>query len=241
MRVDGRAPDDKRPVKITPSFAKYAEGSALIEVGETRVLCTATIENKVPAHLRDAAQGWVTAEYAMLPRSSKQRIVREVNKGHVGGRTHEIQRLIGRSLRTVVDLRRLGERTVTIDCDVIQADGGTRTAAITGGFVALALAIRTLQAQQLAGNNILNDFVAATSVGIVEGRPVLDLNYVEDCQAEVDMNLIMTGAGKFIEIQGTAEKQAFGETSLHEMLKLGRLGINELIEAQKEILGEKLP
>lgn len=241
MRVDGRAPDDKRPVKITPNFAKYAEGSALIEVGETRVLCTATIENKVPAHLRDAAQGWVTAEYAMLPRSSKQRIVREVNKGHVGGRTHEIQRLIGRSLRTVVDLRRLGERTVTIDCDVIQADGGTRTAAITGGFVALALAIRTLQAQQLAGNNILNDFVAATSVGIVEGRPVLDLNYVEDCQAEVDMNLIMTGAGKFIEIQGTAEKQAFGETSLHEMLKLGRLGINELIEAQKEILGEKLP
>lgn len=237
MRVDGRAPDDKRPLILTPNYAKYADGSVLIEVGETRVLCTATIENKVPPHLRDQAQGWVTAEYAMLPRSSKQRISREVNKGHVGGRTYEIQRLIGRCLRTVTDMRRLGERTITIDCDVIQADGGTRTAAITGGFIALAMAVKALRADGKVGANVLTDYVAATSVGMVEGRPVLDLNYVEDCQADVDMNIIMTGTGKFVELQGTAEKVAFDDVALAEMIRLGRKGVDELVAAQKEILG----
>jgi ribonuclease PH len=240
MRVDGRAPDDKRPLKLTPGFAPYAEGSVLVEVGDTRVLCTATVDNKVPPHLRDMAQGWVTAEYAMLPRSSKQRISREVNKGHVGGRTYEIQRLIGRCLRTVTDMRRLGERTITIDCDVIQADGGTRTAAITGGFIALALAVRGLKADGKVGGGVLTDFVAATSVGMVEGRPVLDLNYIEDSQAEVDMNLIMTGAGNFIELQGTAERAAFDDAALAEMIRLGRKGIRELIAAQQDILGPTL-
>ena len=241
MRVDGRAIDEKRPLKLTPNYAKYAEGSVLIEVGETVVLCTATVENRVPPHLRDQAQGWVTAEYAMLPRSSKQRIQRESSKGKVGGRTHEIQRLIGRSLRTVTDLRRLGERTIMIDCDVIQADGGTRTAAITGGFIALAMAIQHLKKSNLVGAGILSDYVAATSMGVVEGRPVLDLNYIEDSQADVDMNLVMTGAGNFIEIQGTAEKVAFGDPTLMELLALGRKGIDELVAAQKEIIGDTLP
>src|SRR5690606_22733989 len=188
--------------------------------------------------LRDMAQGWVTAEYAMLPRSSKQRIQRESTKGKQGGRTHEIQRLIGRSFRTITDLRRLGERSIIIDCDVIQADGGTRTAAITGGFVALALAIRHLKSQNLVGANILSDYVAATSVGVVEGRPVLDLNYLEDSQAEVDMNLVMTGAGSFVELQGTAEKVAFDDPTLAELIRLGRKGVMELVEAQKSIIGE---
>ncbi|PKO19631.1 ribonuclease PH [candidate division BRC1 bacterium HGW-BRC1-1] len=238
MRIDGRATDEKRPVIITPGYAKYAEGSALVEVGETRVLCTATVENRVPPFLRDQAQGWVTAEYAMLPRSSKQRITREVTKGHPGGRTYEIQRLIGRSLRCVTDMRRLGERTITVDCDVIQADGGTRTAAITGGFVALALAVKKMRADALIGAGVLTDFLAATSVGMVEGRPVLDLNYAEDSQAEVDMNLIMTGSGKFVELQGTAERQPFDDEALMEMLRLGRLGAQQLIGMQREILGD---
>lgn len=241
MRVDGRALDEKRPLKLTPHYAKYAEGSVLIELGETVVLCTATVENRVPPHLRDQAQGWVTAEYAMLPRSSKQRIQRESSKGKVGGRTHEIQRLIGRSLRTVTDLRRLGERTVMIDCDVIQADGGTRTAAITGGFIALALAIKHMRESNLVGTGLLTDYVAATSMGVVEGRPVLDLNYIEDSQADVDMNLVMTGAGQFIEIQGTAERAAFGDDQLAQLLSLGRKGVLELVAAQKEILGDTLP
>jgi ribonuclease PH len=241
MRVDGRAVDEKRPLKLTPNYAKYAEGSVLIELGETVVLCTATVENRVPPHLRDMAQGWVTAEYAMLPRSSKQRIQRESSKGKVGGRTHEIQRLIGRSFRTVTDLRRLGERTIMIDCDVIQADGGTRTAAITGGFIALAMAIQYLKKQNLVGSNLLSDYVAATSMGVVEGRPVLDLNYIEDSTAEVDMNLVMTGAGTFVEIQGTAEKMAFDDAALGQMIALGRKGINELVAAQKEIIGAELP
>ena len=238
MRVDGRTPDQKRPVKMTPGYTKYAEGSVLIEVGETRVLCTATVENKVPPHLRDMAQGWVTAEYAMLPRSSQTRIPREVIKGHPGGRTFEIQRLIARSLRAVTDLNRLGERTITIDCDVLQADGGTRTAAITGGFVALALAVRKLKEEKVLGNSVLLDFVAATSVGVVEGRPVLDLNYIEDSRADVDMNLIITGKGKFVELQGTAEKTPFDDATLAEMLRLGRQGITELVAAQREILGD---
>lgn len=240
MRVDGRAPDEKRPLKITPDAAPYAEGSALIELGDTRVLCTATVEHKVPNWMRDQAQGWVTAEYAMLPRSSKQRIAREVQKGHPSGRTQEIQRLIGRSLRTITDLRRLGERSIIIDCDVIQADGGTRTAAITGGFVALALAIRKLKAEGRVGANVLTDFVAATSVGVVEGRPVLDLNYIEDSSGDVDMNLVMTASGKFVEVQGTAEKVAFDDETFLTMLALGRKGIAELVIAQKAILGDTL-
>ena len=241
MRVDGRAVDEKRPLKLTPGYARYAEGSVLIELGETVVLCTATVENRVPPHLKDMAQGWVTAEYSMLPRSSKQRIPRESAKGKIGGRTHEIQRLIGRSLRTVTDLRRLGERSVLIDCDVLQADGGTRTASITGGFIALAMAIQHLRKQSLVGANILTDYVAATSMGVVEGRPVLDLNYIEDSQAEVDMNLVMTGGGNFVEIQGTAEKVAFDDQGLAEMISLGRKGIMELVEAQKSIIGAELP
>lgn len=240
MRVDGRSPEEKRPLKLTPGYAKYAEGSVLVELGDTWVLCTATVENKVPPHLRDMAQGWVTAEYAMLPRSSKQRITREVSKGHASGRTYEIQRLIGRCLRTITDMRRLGERTITIDCDVIQADGGTRTAAITGGFVALAMAVRALKKEGKVGPGVITDFVAATSVGVVEGRPVLDLNYIEDSTAETDMNLVMTGSGRFVEIQGTAEKDPFSDVALSEMIRLGRKGIEELVTAQKSILGETL-
>jgi ribonuclease PH len=241
MRIDGRAVDEKRPLALTPGYAKYADGSVLVELGDTRVLCTATVEDKVPPHLRDQAQGWVTGEYSMLPRSSKQRIQREASKGHIGGRTHEIQRLIGRSLRAVTDMRRLGERTIIIDCDVIQADGGTRTAAITGGFIALAIAVRGLRQAGKVGAGVLTDFVAATSVGIVEGRPVLDLNYLEDVQAEVDMNIIATASGKYVEIQGTAEKQCFDDAQLAEMLRLGRKGVEELVTAQKEIVGDSLP
>lgn len=236
MRNDGRNNDEKRPLILTPGYARYAEGSVLVELGDTRVLCTATIEDKAPPHLRDKAQGWVTAEYAMLPRSSKQRIQREVTRGHVGGRTYEIQRLIGRSLRAVADMRKLGERTITIDCDVIQADGGTRTAAITGGFIALAMAVRGLREQGEVGSGVLTDYVAATSVGIIQGIPMLDLNYAEDSQADVDMNLIMTDSGRFIEIQGTAEKNPFDDTLLQAMLALGRKGIAELVAAQKEII-----
>lgn len=238
MRVDGRAPDEKRPTQIIPNFVKYAEGCVLIECGDTRVLCTATVENRVPPHLKDKGQGWVTGEYAMLPRSSPQRIQRESSKGKIGGRTHEIQRLIGRSLRTVTDMRKLGERSIIIDCDVLQADGGTRTAAITGGFVALAMAIKKLNEQQLVGKNVLSDYVAATSVGVVEGRPVLDLNYVEDCQAETDMNIVMTGAGGFIELQGTAERAPFTDGELTELIALGRKGIAEMIVLQKEFVPE---
>lgn len=241
MRVDGRGPEDKRPFEMIPEFTKYAEGCVLVKLGDTHVLCTATVENKVPPHLRDMAQGWVTAEYAMLPRSSPQRITREVQKGHPSGRTHEIQRLIGRCLRTVTDLRKLGERTVIIDCDVLQADGGTRTAAITGGFVALAMAVRRLREEGKVGTGILTDYVAATSVGVVEGRPVLDLNYIEDSQAEVDMNVVLTGSGKFIEVQGTAEREPFAEETMNEMLRLARKGIGELIEAQGVMLGANLP
>lgn len=241
IRVDGRAADEKRPLNLIPGYAKYADGSVLVELGDTRVLCTATIEDgKVPPHLRDQAQGWVTAEYAMLPRSSKQRIQREVTKGQIGGRTYEIQRLIGRSLRAITDFRRLGERTIIIDCDVIQADGGTRTAAITGGFIALAQAVRLLREQGKVGTGVLMDFVAATSVGIVEGHPVLDLSYVEDVQADVDMNVVATASNKFVEIQGTAEHQCFDEQQLAEMLRLARKGIAELVVAQKQVLGESL-
>jgi ribonuclease PH len=240
IRSDGRAADEKRPLNLVPDYAKFADGSVLVELGDTRVLCTATVEEKVPPHARDAAQGWVTAEYSMLPRSSKQRIQREVTKGQIGGRTYEIQRFIGRSLRAVTDLRRLGERTIIIDCDVIQADGGTRTASITGGFVALAQAVRQLRREGKVGAGVLTDFLAATSVGIVEGHPVLDLNYIEDLGADVDMNVVEMASNKYVEIQGTAEHQAFDDGQLAELLRLARKGIGELIEAQKQILGPKL-
>lgn len=235
MRIDQRQPAQLRPLKITPHYLRTAEGSALIEVGNTRVLCTASVEESVPPFLRGSGQGWVTAEYAMLPRATNTRAPREVVKGRQSGRTMEIQRLIGRSLRTVVDMKALGERSVLVDCDVIQADGGTRTAAITGSFVALSIAIRKLVKFGTLKKSPILDFVAATSVGIVDGIPMLDLCYQEDSQAEVDMNVVMTGDGKFIEVQATAEKAAFDDAQLGTLLGLGRRGIQELIEAQRAL------
>jgi ribonuclease PH len=237
MRVDGRKIDQLRDVKITPDVLVHAEGSCQIDLGLTRVLCSATLDNKVPPHLIGRGQGWVTAEYAMLPRSSKQRIVRDGVRGHVGGRSHEIQRLIGRSMRAVTDLKTLGERTFIIDCDVLQADGGTRTAAITGGFVALGLAMKRCVERGQMSRVLLKDFMAAVSVGVVEGRAALDLCYLEDAQAETDMNVVMTRAGQFIELQGTAEQDPFSQDQLLEMLGLARQGILELVEKQKEALG----
>jgi len=209
MRFDARAADEIRPVKFTPNFIKYAEGSALIEVGDTKVICTASIENSVPPFLKDQGRGWITAEYSMLPRSTHSRSAREAAKGKIGGRTHEIQRLIGRSFRSVVDMKVLGERTVWLDCDVIQADGGTRTAAITGSFVALALALRKFRQENNIRKQIISDYVAAVSVGLVNGEAALDLNYAEDSTAQADMNVVMVGNGKFVEIQGTAEQDPF--------------------------------
>ena len=213
-----------------------AEGSALIEVGHTRVLCAATIEESVPPFLRGSGKGWVTAEYSMLPRATASRTQREVSKGKPSGRTHEIQRLIGRSLRSVVDLQTLGERSIIVDCDVIQADGGTRTAAITGAYVALSIAIKKLVHFKLISKNPLIDSVAATSVGIVGGIPMLDLCYEEDSRAEVDMNVVMTGAGKFVEIQATAEKTAFDDQQMAELLGLARQGIDELVRVEQQVL-----
>ena len=237
MRVDGRLPDQLRSIKITPDVLQFAEGSCMIECGLTRVLCSATLDNKVPPHVIGSGQGWVTAEYAMLPRSSKQRIPRDAVKGQVNGRSQEIQRLTGRCLRAIANLPSLGERMFIVDCDVLQADGGTRTAAITGGFVALALAMKKLIRQNQMGKILLRDYLAAVSVGIVEGRPALDLCYLEDAQAEVDMNVVMTGAGNYVEIQGTAEKQSYSPAQLQEMLALARTGIAQLIEIQKAALG----
>ncbi len=237
MRENGRKPDEMRPVRITRDYIKYAEGSVLIEVGETKVICTATLEEKVPPHLRDKKMGWVTAEYAMLPRSSHSRIIRESAKGKIGGRTHEIQRLIGRSLRAVTNLKKLGERTVWIDCDVIQADGGTRTASITGAFVALMDALRRAQSMGLIKELPVQDFLAAVSVGVVGGETILDLNYPEDSTAEVDMNLVMTGKGKLVEIQGTAETAPFSKRELDLLLALGKKGIGELVQLQEELVG----
>jgi len=225
-----------RPVKITPDYIAMAEGSALIEVGHTRVICTASIEETVPGFLRNSGKGWITSEYAMLPRATLTRTPRESSKGHVGGRTHEIQRLIGRSLRAVVDLSKLGERTIYIDCDVIQADGGTRTASITGAYVALALALRRLMAAGTLKKSPLRDTVAATSVGIVDGAVLLDLAYDEDSRAQVDMNLVMTGAGRFIELQATAEQVAFDDQQLAQLLRIGRQGITELMKLQNAAL-----
>ena len=236
MRSDGRKPDELRPVNITREFIKHAEGSAFIEVGSTKIICTATVENGVPPFLKDTGTGWITAEYSMLPRSTEERSTRE--RGRTGGRTHEIQRLIGRSLRSVITLETLGERTIYMDCDVIQADGGTRTASITGAFVSLCDAVRLLQEQKLIPENPVRDFVAATSVGIVGGERYLDLDYSEDSMAEVDMNVVMTGKGKFVEIQGTAESTPFSKEDMDVLLEMARDGVSRLIDMQKKIIGE---
>jgi ribonuclease PH len=238
MRLDGRQYNELRPVKITRNYISVAEGSVLIEMGNTRVICTASIEDKVPQFLKDQGRGWITAEYSMLPRSTTTRMIRESVQGRIGGRTHEIQRLIGRSLRSVVDLEALGERTVWLDCDVIQADGGTRTAAITGAFISLADALKHAVDVGMLEKMPLKDYVAAVSVGVVNGTAMLDLCYEEDSQAEVDMNIVMTGSGKFVEIQGTAEGQPFGSDTLDELLKLATEGINKLIDIQKAEIEE---
>lgn len=240
MRNDGRQPTKLRPVTITRRYIKRAEGSVLIEVGDTRVICTASIENRVPPFLRNSGQGWVTAEYGMLPRSTDSRMQREASRGKVSGRTQEIQRLIGRSLRSVVDLSQIGERTIWIDCDVIQADGGTRTASITGACIALFDALTYMRKNNDVAMMPLKDFVAATSVGIVNGQVLLDLNYVEDSKAQVDMNVVMTGSGKFVEIQGTAEEDPFTGEEMQKMLALAKEGIDELIKIQRSYLGETL-
>ncbi|MGB7924086.1 MAG: ribonuclease PH [Pyrinomonadaceae bacterium] len=237
-RTDGRRADELRPVRITPGYLPYAEGSALIEMGQTRVICSASVEERVPPFLRNRGQGWVTAEYAMLPRATFQRTQRETGRGGPSGRTHEIQRLIGRSLRAVADMSVMGERTITLDCDVLQADGGTRTAAITGAYVAFALAARRLmRAGKLTRNPIINQ-VAAVSVGIVNKTPLLDLKYDEDSKAEVDMNIVCTGDGRFVEVQGTAEGAPFGREDMDQLLSLASLGIERLIRIQREALEE---
>ncbi len=236
MRPSGRAPDELRTIQLTPGYTKHAEGSVLVEFGDTRVICNASIENKVPAFLKGSGQGWVTAEYGMLPRSTGQRMAREAHRGRPGGRTMEIQRLIGRSLRAVVDLRALGEKTITIDCDVIQADGGTRTASITGGYVALVEAVSHMRQRQKLANDPVHGQVASVSVGIYQGKAVLDLDYAEDSDAETDMNVVMNDAGAFIEIQGTAEGHAFHMNELLAMIELAKGGISQLIEKQKNIL-----
>jgi ribonuclease PH len=236
MRSDQRTPDQIRPVKITPGYLLTAEGSALIEVGYTRVLCAASVEDTVPQFLRGSGKGWVTAEYAMLPRATVTRTPREVNKGKPSGRTHEIQRLIGRSLRAVVNMAALGERTVTLDCDVLQADGGTRTASITGAFVAMALALRQMTAFGAFKSMPVMDYVAATSVGLVNGETLADLSYEEDSQADVDMNVVMTGTGRFVEVQATAEKIPFDQAQMGRLLEMARTGIAQLVEIQRSIV-----
>lgn len=238
MRPDGRKHDEMRNVKITRNFIETAEGSVLIEIGKTRVICTASIEEKVPAFLKDKNRGWLTAEYSMLPRATQVRTNRESAVGRVGGRTHEIQRLIGRSLRSVVNLNMVGQRTFWIDCDVIQADGGTRTAAITGSFICLADAIHFAMKKGLFEKNPLKDYLSAISVGIVKDRPVLDLCYEEDASAEVDMNIVMTGSGNIVEIQGTAEGAPFSVNDLGALLDLGKKGIGELVSLQKDLCGD---
>ena len=239
-RTDGRAPGELRPTKITPGFLMHAEGSVLIEAGRTRVVCSASVEDRVPPFLRNSGKGWVTAEYGMLPRATTTRTQREATAGKVGGRTQEIQRLIGRSLRSVTRLPELGERTIWVDCDVIQADGGTRTASITGGFVAMVLALQRLRENGVLRTIPVQDHVAATSVGVVNGIPLLDLAYEEDSKAEVDMNIVKTGDGRFIEVQGTAEGPPFERRALDDLLELGDIGIRELVEMQRAIVGPLL-
>ncbi len=240
LRPDGRAPDKLRRVRIIRGYIKHAEGSVLIEVGDTKVICTASVEEgKVPPFLKGTGTGWITAEYSMLPRSTQTRIIRDITKGRINGRTQEIQRLIGRSLRAVVDLEKLGERTIWIDCDVIQADGGTRTASITGSFIALWDAVNYLIKTGAISDNPIKDYLAAVSVGIYKGEPILDLTFEEDSHAEVDMNVVMTGNGRFVEIQGTAEKEPFDKATLDKLLALAEKGIRELINFQKKILEGK--
>jgi ribonuclease PH len=237
MRPSGRAPDALRAVSLEPGYAKYAEGSCLVRFGDTHVLCTASVDEKVPPFLRNTGSGWVTAEYGMLPRSTHTRTDREAARGRQSGRTQEIQRLIGRSLRTVTDLKALGERQIKIDCDVLQADGGTRTAAITGSWVALRLALHKLAKTGVLGHVPLTDHVAAVSCGIVDGGPVLDLDYAEDSTAEADANFVFTGAGSIVEVQGTAERVAFSEELFFKMLALARQGIGQLVALQKKAIG----
>jgi len=238
MRADGRAKDELRKLKIKRDYIKYAEGSCLIELGNTKLVCTASVEDGVPPFLRNTGSGWVTAEYSMLPRSCKTRVPRESSRGKVGGRTQEIQRLIGRSLRGVVDLSKLSERTIWLDADVIQGDGGTRCAAITGSFIALCDALDKLKKDGVFDKLPISDFVAAVSVGIVDGEVYLDLDYEEDSKAEVDMNVVMTGAGKFIEIQGTAEKAPFDNKMMKDMIDVAKKGVEELIVRQKKVLAK---
>ncbi len=237
-RPNDRANDEMRPVLIKPNFIKHPDGSVLIEVGDTKVLCSAFIEERVPSFLKGSGSGWVTAEYSLLPASTETRTTREASRGKVSGRTSEIQRLIGRSLRTVVDMEALGEKTIWIDCDVIQADGGTRTASITGAFVALSLALKKLKDNGTIESLPIKDYVAAVSVGISNEVPVLDLEYIEDVDAEVDMNIVQTSQGEYIEIQGTGESRPFSPQELEELLALAQKGINELIVLQKSILEE---
>jgi ribonuclease PH len=239
VRADGRAADQMRPVKFTPDFIPTAEGSVLIEVGQTRVICTASVEDGVPQWMRGSGRGWVTGEYGMLPRATEKRTPRESNRGRQSGRTQEIQRLIGRALRAATDLERLGERTIWLDCDVIQADGGTRTAAITGAFVALALALERMVALGILQDVPLKDAVAATSVGILGEELLLDLNYVEDSQAQVDMNVVMTGSGRLVEVQASAEGRVFTREELARLLALAEKGIRELTEQQMALLRTK--
>lgn len=236
MRENNRNNDILRTIKITKNFNIYAEGSVLIECGNTKVICTATISDKVPPFMRNQGKGWLTAEYAMLPRATGERNIREATKGKLGGRTMEIQRLIGRALRASIDLEKLGEKTITIDCDVIQADGGTRTTSITGGYIALGLAIKKLLEEGVISENPLKGYVAATSVGIVNGEILLDLDYLEDSSASVDMNVVMTDKGEFIEIQGTGEEATYSRDEMNKLLDLGEKGIYEIIKKQKEII-----
>lgn len=239
QRIDGRASNELRPISMSDHYLIHPEGSVLIEVGNTKVICTATIEEKVPSFLRGQGKGWITAEYSMLPRATAERTQRDAARGKINGRTMEIQRLIGRALRAIVDLEALGERTIWIDCDVIQADGGTRTASITGAFVALTQALAKLHEEKPFQKFPIVDFLAATSVGILDGiGPILDLNYAEDSEAKVDMNLVMTGSGRFVEIQGTGEEATFSREELNMLLDLGEKGIRQLIEFQKSILGD---
>ncbi len=236
MRIDGRKPKQLRAISITPSYIKTADGSVLIEMGDTKVICTAKLEERVPPFLRNSGKGWITAEYGMLPGSSQIRIGRESARGKIGGRTHEIQRLIGRSLRSIADLKSLGERTIWIDCDVIQADGGTRTASITGAYIALIEAVRRWLDKGMLEIDPIRDSVAAVSIGIVDGKILLDLAYAEDSHADVDMNFVMTGSGKFIEVQGTAENAPFTKKQMERMTDIAQQGIRELIKIQKKVL-----
>ena len=238
MRPSLRQANQLRSISMTRHYTKHAEGSVLIECGDTKVICTASVEEKIPPHKKGSGEGWVTAEYGMLPRSTGSRMSREAAKGKQSGRTQEIQRLIGRSLRAVVDLKKLGERTIQIDCDVIQADGGTRTASITGAYVALHDAVQGLLAKGLIAESPLKDFVAAISVGMVDGTPVLDLDYVEDSACDTDMNVVMLGSGHFVEVQGTAEGHAFSRDDMNAMLALAQNGIADLIKLQREVLAQ---